>query len=68
MTRLQKETLHVVTVNGDRYLPEWRLVIALAGLYARKEAWRLPVAILCDDYLDPTGRLLGLVRDQAAKV
>lgn len=54
-----------IVLNDEAYLSEANLVTALAALYARSNDWKLPVAILCDDYLDPSGRLLGLVRDKA---
>lgn len=56
-----------VVVNDERFVSEAHLVASLAGLYVRKNEWKLPVAILCDDYLDRSGRLLGLVRDAAAE-
>lgn len=55
-----------VTVNDERFVSESQLVRSLGALYAHKNEWKLPVAILCDDYLDQSGRLLGLVRDAAS--
>ena len=40
-----------------------RLVEALAAIYYEQY---MAVAALCDGYLDPTGKMLGVVRDRAA--
>lgn len=61
------EDLHIghseVVVNGVRYVPESRLVLALALLYKDAPA---AVAHVCDGRLDKRGALLGLVRAKAA--
>lgn len=51
-----------VVVNGESYIPEVRLVFALASIY-KTSGNAVLVAKLCDEKLDRSGRLLGLVRD-----
>jgi len=55
-----------VVLNEQPYISESHVVNCLALLYARGE-YRV-VAELCDVLLDPTGRLLGLVRKAATGV
>ena len=60
-------SLHRVVVNDEAYISEKRIIASLAAIYLRDDG-KLPVAILCDDYLDPSGRLLGKVRDEAVRL
>ena len=61
--------LHVV-VNDERFIAESHLVNCLAQVYrndTRSGVYKLAVAVLCDDWLDPSGRLLGKVRDKVVQ-
>lgn len=49
-----------VVIDGERYYPESKVVTALASIYQK---YGVIVAGLCDDHLDRSGRLLGVVRD-----
>lgn len=58
-----------VVLNDVPFIPEPHLINCLAQVYRKQEGRNaLVVALLCDDHLDPTGRLLGLVRKAAAGV
>ena len=59
---------HRVVVNDEAYVSERRLILCLAAVYAVDNKNKLVIARLCDDYLDASGRLLGLVRDQATGI
>lgn len=65
--RVPSAGLNRVVVNDERFLPESHVVNSLARLYL-DNAHKRTVAQLCDDFLDPTGRLLGLVRKAATGV
>jgi hypothetical protein len=59
---------------GRRTLTEQQLIDALAAVYraglpfgAERVGPPLTIARLCDDHLDPTGLLLGQVREAARK-
>lgn len=60
-------SLHIgpseVLINGDRYYSEGRVVAALVRAYTSGAP--VAVAYACDEILDTSGRLLGLVRDAA---
>jgi hypothetical protein len=53
-----------VVIDGERYYPEGKIIAALAAVYREHGVL---VANLCDDYLDRSGRLLGIVRDAVIK-
>jgi hypothetical protein len=55
-----------VLINDERYYPEALVVDGLAQAYQENPDSRLAVANACDRTLDPTGRLLGLVRRAAS--
>ena len=57
-----------VVVNGDRYYAERKLIEALAVEYRFNPAAAVSVARLCDERLDPSGRLLGEVRIEVARL
>jgi len=57
-----------VVVNDQPFIPESHVVNSLAQLYRADNAHKRTVATLCDDWLDPSGRLLGLVRKAATGV
>lgn len=57
----------IVTVNDERYLAEKDVVAALALGYNAGIQHSVVIANLCDGMLDPSGRLLGLVRVEAMK-
>lgn len=58
----------IVTVNDKRYIDENLVIIALASEYVKSNDCKLCIARMCDDILDRSGRLLGLVRDKALKM
>jgi hypothetical protein len=54
-----------ITLNDQRYISEEHLIEGLANAYVNTDhAWA--IAVLCDNFLDPRGRLLGKVRDRAS--
>ncbi len=57
--------MSAVMWNGERFISEAHIVNSLAQVYREDGRNKLIVATLCDDWLDPSGRLLGLVRDMA---
>lgn len=54
-------TTRSVVIDGERFYPETKVVQALASIYKKHG---VVVAGLCDDHLDRSGRLLGVVRDR----
>ena len=65
---MNRTTTHTVVLNDARFISESHVVACLANLYlADDDTHKRTVAMLCDDWLDPTGRLLGLVRDKATE-
>lgn len=54
-----------VVVDEERYYSEQKVVTALAHIY--NSGGSTQIARACDQILDPSGRLLGVVRDKAAK-
>lgn len=58
----------IVTVNDRRYIDENFVILALASEYAKSNDCKLCIARMCDDILDRSGRLLGLVRDKSVEI
>ena len=54
---MNRTTTHAIVLNDERFIAEAHVVACLANLYAADNAHKLTVAALCDDWLDPTGRL-----------
>ncbi len=54
-----------IEINGERYYAESEVVAALAAMYRLSTATAVQIADLCDKSLDPSGRLLGIVRRAA---
>lgn len=57
-----------IVLNEEPFVSERHVVNSLAQLYKADNAHKRTVATLCDDWLDPSGRLLGLVRKAATGV
>lgn len=53
--------------DKEYYISEEKLIHSLAQLYNRKSDYKLPIAILCDVYIDTSGKLLGKVRSESLK-